>query len=118
MKTFARARESGSTTTPTTRTVQLVGNAVPIVLDAWPVRRIESRIGEDLPDAAEDLVHVDDVLMDRESDTRHVLEMISRRGFSCVVPKRLQTSEKAQAKRSLRRDEDRDGTDRTASRTE
>ena len=95
-------------------TVQLVGNAVPIVLDAQPVRKGETRleIVEDLLDSAEDLVHVDNVLMDREFDSQHVLEMISQRGLSYVVPKRMQTSEKAQAKRLLRRDQDRYETDR------
>ncbi|GAB7095437.1 hypothetical protein JCM30237_25900 [Halolamina litorea] len=95
-------------------TVQLVGNTVPIVLDARPVRKGETRleIVEDLLDSAEDLVHVDNVLMDREFDSQHVLEMISQRGLSYVVPKRMQTSEKAQAKRLLQRDQDRYETDR------
>ncbi|TYO71634.1 Transposase DDE domain-containing protein [Halobacterium salinarum DSM 3754] len=95
-------------------TVQLVGNAVPLVLDARPVRRGESRkeIVKDLLDSAEDLVHVDNVLMDREFDSQHILEMISQRGLSYVVPKRMQTSEKAQAKRLLQRDQDRYETDR------
>jgi IS4 transposase len=95
-------------------TVQLVGNAVPIVLDARPVRKGETRleIVEDLLDSAEDLVHVDNVLMDREFDSQHVLEMISHRGLSYVVPKRMQTSEKAQATRLLQRDQDRYETDR------
>jgi len=68
-------------------TVQLVGNAVPIVLDARPVRKGESRkeIVEDLLNSAEDLVHVDNVLMDREFDSQHVLEMLSQRGLSYVV---------------------------------
>ena len=95
-------------------TVQLVGNAVPLVLDARPVRKGESRleIVEDLLDSAEELVHVDNVLMDREFDSQHVLEMISQRGLSYVVPKRMQTSEKAQAQRLLQRDQDRYETDR------
>ena len=95
-------------------TVQLVGNAVPIVLDARPVRKGESRLKlvEDLLDSAEELVHVDNVLMDREFDSQHVLEMVSQRGLSYVVPKRMQTSEKAQAKRLLRRDQDRYEADR------
>ncbi len=78
-------------------TVQLVGNAVPIVLDVRPVRRGKSRkeIVEDLLDSVEDLVHVDNVLMDREFDSQHVREMISQRGLSYVVPNRMQTSEKA-----------------------
>jgi len=95
-------------------TVQLVGNAVPIVLDARPVRKGESRleIVEDLLDSAEEMVHVDNVLMDREFDSQHVLEMISQRGLSYVVPKRMQTSEKAQAKRLLKHGKDRYETDR------
>ncbi|WP_425293291.1 transposase [Halobacterium rubrum] len=95
-------------------TVQLVGNAVPIVLDARPVRKGETRleIVEDLLDSAENLVHVDNVLMDREFDSQHVLEMISQRGLSYMVPKRMQTSEKAQAKRLLQSDQDRYETDR------
>ncbi len=95
-------------------TVQLVGNAVPIVMDARPVRQRESRkeIVEDLLDSAEDLIHVDNVLMDREFDSQHVLEILSQRGLSYVVPKRMQTSEKAQAKRLLHRDQDRYETDR------
>ena len=95
-------------------TVQLVGNAVPIVLDARPVRKGDTRkeIVEDLLDSAEALVHVDNVLMDREFDSQHILEMISQRGLSYVVPKRMQTSEKAQAKRLLKRGKDRYETDR------
>jgi IS4 transposase len=95
-------------------TVQLVGNAVPIILDVRTVRRDESRkeIVENLLDSAQDLVHVDNVLMDREFDSQHVLEMISRRGLSYVVPKRMQTSEKAQTKRLLQRGQDRYETDR------
>jgi IS4 transposase len=95
-------------------TVQLVGNAVPIVLDARPVRKGESRleIVKDLLDSTEEMVHVDNVLMDREFDSQHILEMLSQRGLSYVVPKRMQTSEKAQAKRLLRRDQDRYETDR------
>jgi len=50
--------------------------------------------------------------MDREFDSQHVLEMISQCGLSYVVPKRMQTSEKAQAKRLLQRDRDRYETDR------
>ena len=95
-------------------TVQLVGNAVPLVLDARPVRRGESRkeIVEDLLNSAEEMIHTHNVLMDREFDSQHVLEMISRRGLFYVVPKRMQTSEKAQAKRLLQRDRDRYETDR------
>jgi IS4 transposase len=95
-------------------TVQLVGNAVPIVLDARPVRKGNTRkeIVEGLLDSAETLVHIDNVLMDREFDSQHILEMLSQRGLSYVVPKRMQTSEKAQAKRLLQRDKDRYETDR------
>jgi IS4 transposase len=95
-------------------TVQLVGNAVPIVLDARPVRKGDTRkeIVEDLLDSAEAAVHVDNVLMDREFDSQHILEMLSQRGLSYVVPKRMQTSEKAQAKRLLKKEKDRYETDR------
>ncbi|ELY69603.1 transposase (TCE33) [Natrinema pellirubrum DSM 15624] len=95
-------------------TVQPVGNAVPLVLDARPVQKGESRkeIVEDLLNSAEDLVHVDNVLMDREFDSQHVLEMIGQRGLFYVVPKRMQTSKKSQAKRLLQRDQDRYETDR------
>lgn len=95
-------------------TVQLVGNAVPIVLDARPVRKGESRLEiiKGLLDSAEEMVHVDNVLMDREFDSQHVLEMLSQRGLSYVVPKRMQTSEKAQAKRLLKRGKNRYETDR------
>jgi hypothetical protein len=50
--------------------------------------------------------------MDREFDSQHGLEMISQRGLSYVVPKREQTSEKAQAKRLLQHGQDRYETDR------
>ncbi|MDB2265586.1 transposase [Halorubrum ezzemoulense] len=95
-------------------TVQLVGNAVPIVLDACPVRKGDTRkeIVKDLLDSAEAAVHVDNVLMDREFDSQHILEMISQRGLSYVVPKRMQTSERAQANRLLKKGKDRYETDR------
>lgn len=41
--------------------------------------------------------------MDREFDSQHILEMLSQRDLSYVVPKRMQTSEKDQAKRLLKR---------------
>ncbi|GAA0241523.1 hypothetical protein GCM10009000_066490 [Halobacterium noricense] len=80
-------------------TVQLVGNAAPLVLDARPVQKGESRleIVEDLLDSAEKLIFVDNVLMDRELDSQHVLEAINQRGHTYVVPKRMKTREKAQA---------------------
>jgi len=95
-------------------TVQLVGNAVPLVLDARPVRKGESRVEivEDLLESAQDLVHVDNLLMDREFDSQHVLEAISQRGLSYVVPKRMYTSERATAKRLCDRDIERSVIDR------
>lgn len=88
--------------------VQLVGNAVPIVLDARPVQKGETRkeIVEDLLDSAQELVHTDQVLMDREFDSQHVLQAIVDRRLKYVVPKRMQTSEKAQSKRLLNQDQD------------
>ena len=68
---------------------------------------------EDLLDTAESLVHVDKVLIDREFDSQHILEAIANHGLTYVVPKRMQTSEKAQARRLLRRDEDYYVTDRS-----
>lgn len=50
----------------------------------------------DLLDSAEDLVYADNALMDRDFDSQHVREMVGQRGLSYVVPKRVQTSEKAQ----------------------
>ncbi|AFO57531.1 transposase [Natrinema sp. J7-2] len=50
--------------------------------------------------------------MDREFDSQYILEMLSQRGLSYVVPKRMQTSEKAQAKRLLKKKKDRYETDR------
>lgn len=46
---------------------------------------------KDLLDSAEEMIHVDNVLMDREFDSQHILEMLSQRGLSYVVPKRMQT---------------------------
>ena len=84
------------------------------MLDARPVRRGESRKAtvKGLLDSAEGLVDVDNVLMDLEFDSQHVLEMSSQHGLSYVVPKRMQTREKAQAKRLIRRGKDRYETDR------
>jgi hypothetical protein len=78
-------------------TVQLVGDSVPLVLDARPVRKGNTRleIVEDLLDSAMDLVAVDRVLMDGEFDSQHILEAIADRGLTSVVPKRMQTSERA-----------------------
>ena len=95
-------------------TGQLVGNAVPIMLDARSVRKRETRteIVEDLLETVQDIVYVDEVLMDREFDSQHVLKAVAERGLKYVVPKRMQTSEKAQAKRLLKRDQDYYTTDR------
>jgi hypothetical protein len=76
-------------------TVQLVDNAADCAgreTSSEGESRLE--IVEELLDSAEERVHVDNVLMDREFDSQHVLEMLSQRGLSYVVPKRMQTSEK------------------------
>jgi IS4 transposase len=95
-------------------TIQLVGNAVPIVLDARPVRKGDSRVEivRDLLDSAQEYIIVDNVLMDREFDSQHILKEIDQRGLRYVVPKRMQTSEQAQAKRLLKWNQDRYVTDR------
>ncbi len=83
-------------------------------LDTRPVRKGDTHreIVEDLLASAEAAVHVDNVLMDREFDSQHILEMLSQRGLYYVVPERMQTSEKAQAKRLLKKGTDRYETDR------
>jgi hypothetical protein len=48
----------------------------------------------------------------REFDSQHVLNAVSERGLKYVVPKRMQTSEKAQAKRLLNHEQDYYTTDR------
>ena len=95
-------------------TVQLVGDSVPLVLDARPIRKGDTRleIVEDLLDSAMELVDVDRVFMDRAFDSQHILEAVDQRGVTYVVPKRMHTSEKAQAKRLLDRGQDRYTTDR------
>jgi IS4 transposase len=95
-------------------TVQLVGYETPLVLDARPVRNGETRleIVEDLLESAEELVSVRKVVMDREFDGQATLEMLDRRGITYVVPKRMHTSERAQAKRLFERGEDRHVTER------
>jgi|APHM01.1.fsa_nt_gi hypothetical protein len=65
----------------------------------------EKLVGEEVTDSdyfrPEKPVHIDNVLMNREFDTQHALEMISQRGLSYVVAKQMKISEKAQAKRLL-----------------
>ncbi len=64
-----------------------------------------------LLESAKGRVHRDNVSINRGFDSQHVLEMISQRCLSYVAPKRMQTSEKAKAKRLLRSDCDRYETD-------
>ncbi|RBI59485.1 hypothetical protein DMJ13_23060 [halophilic archaeon] len=59
-----------------------------------------------------ELVHVNEVLMDRGFDSQHVLKVISDRHRKYVAPKRMYTTEKAQGKRLLKRNEDRFTSDR------
>ena len=86
-------------------TIQIVGEDLPLILDARPVRKDESRrsIVIDLLETAEELVSVDLVLMDREFDGQQVLEKVVDRGLDYLVPKRKRTSEKAKAKQLERR---------------
>lgn len=90
-------------------TIQLVGNTVPIVLDARPVQKGDTRVEilQDLLGSAQEHATVDNVLMDRKFDSQHILEEIDQRGHRYVVPKRMQTSEQPQAKRLLQWDQDR-----------
>jgi IS4 transposase len=70
------------------------------------------QIVEDLLESAAELISVRKVVMDREFDGQAMLEMLDRRGITYVVPKRMHTSERAQAKRVFERGEDRCVTDR------
>lgn len=85
-----------------------------MVLDAWSIQKGESRqeIVENLLDTVQSLIRVDRALTDRVFDSQHILEEIAQRGLIYVIPKRMQTSEKAQARRLLRRDAERYITDR------
>nr|WP_303704203.1 hypothetical protein [Haloquadratum walsbyi] len=58
-------------------------------------------------DSAEELVHVNNVLMDRELDSQYFLEMVSQCGLPYVVLKQMETSKQAQVKRLLQRGQDR-----------
>jgi IS4 transposase len=82
-------------------TIQTVGWGPRVMLDARPVRKGDTlvEIVTDLLESADDLIRIDRVLMDREFDSQHVLEAISKRGHDYLVPKRKQTSEKAVASR-------------------
>jgi len=95
-------------------TVQLVGDIVPLVLDARPIRKGDTRVEivKDLVDSAMEVVTVERVFMGRAFDSQHVLEAVDDLGVTYVVPKRMQTSEKAQAERLLDRGQDRYVTDR------
>jgi IS4 transposase len=81
-------------------TIQIVGEDLPLILDARPVRKGESRteIVMELLDSAQEMVSIDLVLMDREFDGQHLLERVVDRGLDYLVPKKKRTSEKAKAK--------------------
>jgi hypothetical protein len=76
-------------------TIQIVGEDLPLVLDARPVRKGDSRreIVTDLLDSAREVVSIDLVVMDREFDGQQVLEAVVECGLDYLVPKRTQISQ-------------------------
>ncbi len=87
-------------------TIQVVDSECPIVLDARPVERGDSRaeIVADLLDSALEHVAIDLVLADREFDGDEVKAACEARGLRYLTPKRKHTSERATEKRLSRAD--------------
>jgi len=85
-------------------TVQVIDGGPPLVLDARPVRRGESRaeIVADLLDGALQHVAVGMVMMDREFDAEAVKTECETRGLTYLNPKRKYSSEKATCRRLAR----------------
>jgi len=86
-------------------TIQIVGLDVPLVLDAVPRERGQTKgeIVEDLLEGALDVVpDIELVMMDREFDSEGVKEACDRHGVYYLNPGRKHTSEKAMCSR-LRR---------------
>jgi len=95
-------------------TVQLSQNAVPPCWDARPVRKGESRkeIVEDPLNSAEDPVHVDNVLMDREFDSQHCSGDAQPAGFPTSFRNGCRPARKLRPSGCSGRDRDRYETDR------
>ena len=87
-------------------TIQVVGEKIPLVLDARSVRREDTReeIVVNLLESTLELVNIDILLMDREFDRQNVLDAVRELCIHYLVPKRKRTSEKA--KQLERRDAD------------
>jgi len=87
-------------------TIQVVDSECPIVLDARPVERGDSRaeIVADLLDSALQHVAIDLVLADREFDGDEVKSACEVRNLRYLTPKRKHSSERATEKRLSRAD--------------
>lgn len=81
-------------------TVQVVGDDIPIVLDAIPVVRGMTRatIVEELLDHATEMVDIDLVLMDREFDSQGVKDVCEAYNVFYLNPSRMFGDEKRTAK--------------------
>lgn len=84
--------------------VQVVAGGPPLVLDARPVRKGETRgeVVADLLDAATDHVALDTVMLDREFDSAEVKTACEQYGARYLNPKRKYASEKAAEERLAR----------------
>lgn len=85
-------------------TVQITDSECPVVLDARPVHRGESRadVVANLLDSALEHVPVDLVLADKEFDSDDVKSACEARNLRYLIPKRKHTTEKATEKRLSR----------------
>ncbi|WP_211611466.1 transposase [Halorientalis persicus] len=76
--------------------IQIVGQDIPLVLDALPVRRGMSRweIVDELLEAATDIVDLDLVLLDREFDAEDVRDACETHEVHYLMPGRMDASER------------------------
>lgn len=84
--------------------IQIVSGGPPLVLDARPVRKGETRgeVVADLLDAATDHVALGTVMLDREFDSAEVKTACEQYGARYLNPKRKYASEKATEERLAR----------------
>jgi len=85
-------------------TIQIVGNDLPIVLDAVPVLKGMSRaeIVDELLAHASEMVHIDLVLMDREFQHDAIKDVCDRYGVHYLNPSKMNREEKLTAKQIAR----------------
>ena len=77
-------------------TIQVVDSEIPLILDALPIVRGNSRaeIVADLLDSAQEFVSIELVLMDREFDGSEVKAVCEERGVHYLTPKRKYRTER------------------------